>query len=566
MRMAHVGVLLDRKAAERRWQYGLNSFEYYMEEVLRHAGVPFERLEHIELLPERSYDIVIAALAPNDAAAASLLWSYAEQGGTVIACAGLNAMAARLGAVPHRSSGPGYASFVDWRAIPVRYSQAAPWKTEPGNPNLIQETGMLMKDHPAGAAQGPARQTFRIGKGLLERWAIDICGTIVELQQGTGPVLDDGEPAPDGTAAVNEGILKADDRIAMDWEHDRLLTETGSPYFAYPYADYWRDLFIGHLLQSVLSLELTLPVVGCWPDGIERVAMISHDSDLNQDIHAESALEQLGECGIRSTWCMIEPGYSPGIYDLVKAAGHELAFHYNALDEQNGRWAEDEFERQLDWLKQAANLPAVTSNKNHYTRFEGWGELFEWCEKGGVQSDQTRGPSKKGNVGFIFGTCRPYFPIAWAGENNRMYDVLEIGFLTQDLDLTTQWSDSSVINPFLDEVARMNGVAHFLFHQVHIHNSASVRAALRRVVEEARSRGFTFWTGEQINRWERSRRNISLDMAADGTVIVSGEAPEGAVIWIPVPDGYEPSEDEELADQYGVSCRKESASGRVKQA
>ncbi|MCQ6557745.1 hypothetical protein [Paenibacillus mendelii] len=561
MRMARVGVILDRRVAERRWQYGLNSFAYYMEEVLQHAGIPFERMDEIESLPEQAYDLVIAALVPDDAASASLLRSYMEQGGTVIACSGLNVLAAGLGAVPLPPTGPGYAFFEKGDLTSIRYSRAYPWQVGTDNEHVADETGVLRKERPDGTVHGAAKQTFRIGKGLLERWAIDLCSTIVELQQGTGPVLGDGEPAPDGSAAINEGILKADDRMAVDWGHDRLLTETGQPYIAYPYADYWRELFIGHLLQAALDKGLALPVVGLWPEGVERVAMISHDSDLNEDIHAESTLKLLAECGIHSTWCMIEPGYSAAIYDQVKEAGHELAFHYNALDEQGGKWEENEFDRQLAWLKEAAALETVASNKNHYTRFEGWGELFAWCEKGGIQSDQTRGPSKKGNVGFLFGTCHPFFPIAWSGDRNRMYDVLEIGFLTQDLDLASYWADSSIIKPFLDGVARVNGVAHFLFHQVHIHNSETVRAAFRRVVEEAQDRGFVFWTGQQINNWERVRRNIALCPSDDrgNPIMLTGEAPEGAVIWIPVPESYTQLEGEELAVHYGVTCRKLSA-------
>ncbi|MFX9665028.1 hypothetical protein ABTO78_20435, partial [Acinetobacter baumannii] len=91
-------------------------------------------------------------------------------------------------------------------------------------------------------------------------------------------------------------------------------------------------------------------------------------------------------------------------YDRIRAEGHEVAFHYNAVEADEGIWDEAEFSRQLDWLKRAAGTPSVASNKNHLTRIEGWGELFRWCEKYGIEADQTRGPSKKGNVGFIFGT------------------------------------------------------------------------------------------------------------------------------------------------------------------
>jgi len=80
-----------------------------------------------------------------------------------------------------------------------------------------------------------------------------------------------------------------------------------------------------------------------------------------------------------------------------------------------------------------------------------------------VKCDQTRGPSKQGNTGFLFGTCQPYFPISWFNEHNRFYDVLEVGFLSQDLDIGT-WADRSVVKPFLEQVYAFEGVAHILFH------------------------------------------------------------------------------------------------------
>jgi hypothetical protein len=284
--------------------------------------------------------------------------------------------------------------------------------------------------------------------------------------------------------------------------------------------------------------------------------MVSHDSDQNKDQYAEATLELLAEVGLNTTWCMLEPGYGKPIYERVKEAGHELAFHFNGLETQKGIWSEEEFARQLQWLKDAADLESVTSNKNHYTRFEGWGELFEWCERNGIAADQTRGPSKKGNVGMLFGTSHPYFPISWANDGNRMYDVLEMSFLTQDLELSTL-SDNSVIVPFLEQVKRVRGVAHFLYHQVHIHNWEAVRNSIRKLVAEARQLGFDFWTGKKVNDWERYRRSLKAGVGEDGNIRLDGPSSDyDIVVYIPATSSTTGDFGSGTVEWYGVACYK----------
>ncbi|MBP1990473.1 hypothetical protein [Paenibacillus eucommiae] len=570
MRMARLGVLLDQSEAERRWMYGLNVFAYYIEEILAHAGIPFERVEDISEVESGAFDILIAGLVKDDTVSTSVLWNYVEQGGELVSFASLNALATRLGCIWSERASVGYASFGPYydKAESIRYLQASPWQPiAAANAYLQEEVGELHRGEQAGAVIGAALQRFQIGDGYFDRWAVDIPATIVGFQQGSSPVLEDGVPALDGSAPINEGILKADDRIEMDWEHDRLYTKTGNPYFAYPYADLWRELFIGRLLRKAVDHGLTLPFVGFWPDGVEHVATISHDSDGNVADDALATLAILEELKIQSTWCMIEPGYSKAMYDQIKQAGHELALHYNALDLDNGVWGSEEFDRQLSFFRQAAAIDRVTSNKNHLTRFEGWGELFEWCEVNAVESDQTRGPSKKGNVGFLFGTCHPYFPVAWSNDRNRIYDVLEIGFLTQDLDLASYWSDSSVIVPFLEAVSKVEGVAHFLVHQAHIGTQETVRNSFRQIVAEARRRGYAIWTAKEINDWERARRKIRITDSKDMKAALELGMPltAHAVIWNPVADSYAPRAWETMETRYGVRCLKQllSVTGNV---
>ncbi|CAN7666077.1 hypothetical protein [Paenibacillus sp. LjRoot56] len=566
MKMAKVGVLVEHEAAARKWKYGLNVFEKYVEEILQHVGISYTSVAKVDTMSLQEYDILIVACSQESGAKSSILWSYVEQGGTLISYAGINALALRLGYIQTGDIGVGYAEIEATRSgqpNSLRFLSANPWieagesNTGDDVPVACRPVGTIKQGRPDGPEKGPALQSFDVGQGSIHRWAVNIPLTVVHMQQGTGPVLDDGVPAADGSANVNEDILKADDRIALDWQFDRVETDTGVPYFPWPYADYWREALVRHVLQCAIDKGMTLPFTGYWPDGISQIVTMSHDSDSNQDEHAVATLELLAECQIQTTWCMIEPGYSTHIYEQVKQAGHELAFHYNALEKDNGFWDESEFDRQVNWLKQATGIDHVTANKNHYTRVEGWGELFQWLEKNEISSDQTRGPSKKGNVGFLFGTCLPYFPIALFDEQNRLYPILEIGFLTQDLDLG-HLADNKVIEPFLQQVREVNGVAHFLFHQIHICTREEVRDAIRMLVAQAREMGFTFWKSKEIQDWTRLRRAVRILGCEDnGSIhLEANEAIEGLVIWVPMAPTEDFIPEKGHEKQFGIPCRK----------
>lgn len=551
-RLARIGVWFDSELARQQHAAGNNTFQVYIGEILAHAGFTFDWLASIaDVTPERA-DILIVALAGDDTATTEQLWQFATRGGAVIGLANLNALADRLGCASASPLDVGYASFPASPAegTPLRFLHAAPWQAMGSG---VEQIGQLEVLQPGGEPAGAALIRTRVGTGIIERWAVDPAATVVALQQGTLPVTQDGAPAPDGSAALNEGILKADDGFTLDWALDRCTTSTGQPYFAYPYADLWREVFLQRLLHLALEKNLALPFIDSCPQGVEAIALMSHDSDLNDNDSALTTLRLEQEAGIHSTWCIIEPGYAPEVYEQVKAQGHELAFHYNAVEHENYKWDAADFTRQLDWFKQATGR-AAASNKNHYTRFEGWGEFFRWLEQAGIGLDQTRGPSKRGNVGLLFGTCHPFRPIAWHDEGNRCYDVLELGFLTQDMDLGS-WADSSVIAPFIDQVQRVRGVAHFLFHPIHLHQQEAVRQAFAMVIGELRRRGFTFWTSEQISAWERTRRGLRItSIDAQGRVMLTGVKADRAVVCLPVQTA-----DQSTVLRFGVACRRQPA-------
>ncbi|MEH7012260.1 hypothetical protein V7087_15845 [Neobacillus niacini] len=557
MKIAKLGILFDQHEAQSRWSSGQNVFENFLFEVLDHLRIPYEKVDSHEDVG--LFDVLMIALSGNSSGTSQKLLNYVNSGGTVISYGGLDDLKGVLGVTASPVLEKGYAFLASFlhQTTPLRFLHSEYWETQNEDIRIIHKGYLQPTNRDAEQTLKPALQQIKCGRGSIERWSVSIPSTIVGLQQGTLPVTEDGIPAPDGTANLDEGLLKADDGFELDWELDRIMTETGMPYFPHPYADLWREALVEHLLTIVTEKGMTLPFLDYWPADINHIAMITHDSDLNVEESAELTLSTLKKEGVQSTWCMIAPGYSSSIYEQIKKDGHELALHYNALEQEQGIWSEEAFLDQLEWLQKAAATDQIVSNKNHYTRFEGWGELFSWCEKYNIQVDQSRGPSKKGNIGFLFGTCHPYFPISWADEQNRFYDVLEVGFLTQDLNHHAL-ADTSVIQPFLDGAKRVNGVAHFLFHQFHIYHQPEVQEAIVQLIRTAKSQGFTFWTSQQINIWERERRSINLEWESDEMKAEGSVGREDIAVLIPigVNEPVEGREGQEIVKRFGLTCRK----------
>jgi hypothetical protein len=582
--MARLAILTDARAAARARQYGMNVFAPVYGEMLAHRGIGFQVVSDARELRAAEPDLVVVGLAGSEPDDHAALVSFARSGGVVVACGGLTCMARALGFTPFAGRGPGYArfgpseerfSFVASMRPPeddigLRFLLAHPWVVRADNPAPSGNESPMSEDRSRFSRRPRAFGRLRIsddetgydllhevpvGRGVIARFAVDIGHTVSLLRQGPRPVVRDGLPAPDGTADVDDGVLKADDMIALDWDRDRCRTATGIPYFPFPFADWWRELLTGYLVRLMWERGLSVPFTDYWPSGARHALTISHDSDGNVDAHAETTLGLLDRFDVRSTWCILEPGFTPAVSRKAHDAGHEIAFHYNAVAADSGTWGADEFARQLASLRSSLPDIEITSNKNHLTRMEGWGELFTWCERGGIEADQTRGPSKRGNLAFLFATCHPYRPVAQFDEQNRLYDVLEMGFLTPDMN-TGIWGDESLIEPLLRRVRHVEGLAHFLFHQVHLHQRSEVRDAFAATVRAAREHGFRFLTGADVNAWERlRRRSLVQALGREGAPVIDSVC-RGHGLIVVVPVSATGPGDTRVTQRYGVPCRE----------
>ncbi len=523
----------------------------YATEVLDHVRLPYRRLRAFDT-HALAGDVKLAVVAHHeglDAASRERLTRWVSDGGAVVIVGDPGDLTDLAGSAV---SGPVEHGHVDvhpndvWTQLPdVALHAVGGVRLRAGDQAEVL----------ASWDDGDAAVTLRrVGGGVVVACGVDVWQSIVRIQQGY-PVTNDGVPATDGSAPIDDDILKCEDGMALSLERDRALPPgepalesyehvhppaSALPMFHRPHADLWRSVFLQCLWWAAEQVDLVLPWLNYWPAGVPAVAHMSHDADLGVDEQGRTALEVFDEADVKVTWCQVFPGgYEPETYAAIGAGGHEQALHYNAMhDADIATWGWPRIRAQYAWAQAVTGVDEIVSNKNHYTRWEGFTEFYEWCERLGVQIDQSRGPSKQGTVGFPFGTAHVSFPIAGADGDYRFYDVLSMPLHTQDL----AWaSHESIRDVIIDNALRQHGVAHFLFHGPHLHLRPPTRRACLAVADEARRRGMPWWTSAQINQWERLRRRVDLAVRAtdDGWLVESsaGQPVAEAAILLMVPAG-----------------------------
>ncbi len=498
----------------------------YITEVLRRAGLFFEQLspDCLESLIRRPKSVVL--LSGNlrlTAAGRATQAAWVKGGGAVIGIGGTSGLDEVFGVTGGSPLAEGW----------MKVTAADHPVTAGLRSSLHVFGGYVMKKGSATAlaevqwgtrsARGCAilENHFGSGRGIL--LGPDLVFSIVHMQQGVS-VLQDGKPAPDDSAPLNDGILKAEDGLVLDWVRDRQkLSPDGGQVFLEPISDELREIILRSIFHAATGQGIALPLLWYWPRSLAAVGHISHDTDVNDPKRAVALLEVMNRLKVKSTWCTLYPGgYPREFYRTLAKQGFEIGLHYDAMTGgPETSWSKEDFFLQHRWLLNEAGLQHITTNKNHYTRWEGRLDFFRWCEEIGIESDQTRGMSKKGTIGFPLGGSQPYFPLDDEAASPRLLKVLEVNLLTQDLVVVCPGEYGRQL---VDSVARHHGVAHFLFHPNHI-LKRGVADALAGLVEYGRSVGLEWWTSAQIHGWETLRRGVVATFDGPGGVTLRAAKP-----------------------------------------
>lgn len=534
--------------APRTVQYGDYAYEMIAHVGLAHARVPFEGLAG--WLDDSSGGgrrvlVTIGETRFDETLRDRLTRWVTDEGGVWISVGGLCGQSDLLGAAyapaaytlwagSLRSLGEGY---LDGRTadhpilaglspIPLHYFGGVAVVAAPGTAVLARTL-----DSHHRPTDLPAVTERVTGKGRCLLIAPDITGSVVRIQQGVA-VTRDGVSCPDGTGPVGDGVLKSDDGQVLDWLLDRepVPGVPGLSAFLQPVADQWRDLLTRAILYAASVQNIALPLLWYWPRGLNAVGHLSHDTDGNNPGQALRLLETLRAADAPGTWCVILPGYPPEIIGAIRDGGHELAMHFDALTD-GCPWNEPLFDAQWRQLcEMFGPSGAPVTNKDHYLRWQGDTDLWEWCAARGIRLDQTKGASKTGEAGFNFGTCHLYRP---AAPDGGILPIHELATPTQDLLV---FAPAEIVPPLLSAAVRHYGVLHLLFHPAHI-DKPGVADAIRKAVADGRAQGLEWWTGRALVEWEEARRASVWTAAAEGAVLEAEHPLPGATVLRLDPNG-----------------------------
>jgi len=509
-------IVWNEEARKQAWGEGRDDYSGSLFEILRYVGFSFACWDQESWMKERPPGITVIMRTTARSGWEEACSEYCRSGNAVLAIGGVHGLPQTLGI---RACGRMQEGWVEWEEdSPASDLQSSfhcfdATLVEPAAERL--KTWGKWKRRNGSHAANPVLTVRETGLGLAAMIGFDLAKTVCLIQQGVS-VVRDGSPAPDGTAPIDEGFLKTDDGTMLDWLHDRDCPEgSAAPFYVHPIVDEMRILLVRVLYMLQERVGIREVQTWFWPNGLPAIGHISHDTDGNDVELAGILLDKLSEADVRSTWCTIMPGYPDSIYARIKEAGHEVALHYNAIGTEipESDWTETHFRYQWSMLKEQVPDREIVSNKNHYLRWEGDTEFYRWCESAGIRVEQSKGGSKQGNKGFLFGTCHPYGPVGSPAERNRPFDIISLPTLSWDPPMAARCTFEEA-KTLLRRSCDVYGVAHFLFHPAMVESgqeSLTSGDCLVGLCRYGKQLGLEWWTSEQIWQWFQTRRQIRIE-------------------------------------------------------
>lgn len=339
----------------------------------------------------------------------------------------------------------------------------------------------------------------KVGKGLALFVGPHVAQTMALMQMGRS-VETDGIGPSDGSAILDDGILRAEDGSTLSFDSDRSRAEgCPTPYFAYPHADVVREFLMRAALNAVDSSGKSTVVLWHWPHMAAAAAMLTLDCEDFTPEHVYRTYQILSLHGCPATWLIGQPGYPLAVYRSFRAWEHEVGCLFSGEGETG--WDGERLKLQHIALTRAASLKNAFACRPTAGRWRGWDSFYAMCQRSGARVSVSKGGRQAGTAGFLFGTCHPFFPRRSDGSD---YLVSEMPYTAYMPGMVT---DDAVCDAIFSTTLARGGCFHMV-SRPEVTADTVANASLRRLISVCRQNRVEFVSPEQTWRFEKARRSL----------------------------------------------------------
>jgi hypothetical protein len=481
------------------WVAPHDAYAPYCREALAHSG-----LWHQIVDPEQGPDLDqtdVLALAGDgslDAARSRAIRDWVEAGGRLVVSGGAWGLGELLGLEVESVRYPANETV---RPTPgaERY-----WPPESLGARFFGGVYATSRDAQTlgSTASGFASMTqIQIGQGAAYWFGPHVGQTMALMQLGRG-VLADGIGPNDGSARLADGILRAEDGIALSFDEDR---NAAGGWFHQAHSDIVKEAWLRLLLRAIEGAGKRPLILWHWPRGADGAAAVSVDCESSEPEHVAALYRPMANYGVVAAWAVALPGFPLDTYRSMRRWEHEVALLYVP----DRGLAADRFRSQCVALQRASGAPVLSSARMSDGGWSGLLDPYEVAEAAGCRLSIAKGGRQPGTTGFCFGTCHPFFPRRRDGSGFRVaelpYQLFEPGLV----------APPESIEQVLREAWLRHGCAHLAIRSASARREPVVNG-LVAFATLAKSLRLEPMTPERIVAFERARRAMRVAPWRDG--------------------------------------------------
>lgn len=502
-----------------------STFGSYYAEILRNEGLnefAVADISTVDATVLAAYDVVVLAKVGLSPAQVSMLTSWVNGGGNLIAMAPEAQLAPLLGLTPLGTSLSNAYLLVDTSSNPgngivnqtMQFHGAADLYTLSGASSVA-----TLYSSATTATPNPAVTLRSLGSGRAAAFAYDLATSIVYTRQGN-PAWATQER--DGFAPIRSDdkfFGNATTDVQPDWIDLNKVT--------IPQADEQQRL-LANLILFMNQTKKPLPRFWYFPNGKKAVVIMSGDDHGNGGTAPRfeqfKAASPVG-CSVANWECVRGTSYiytSTPLSDLqaaqYHAEGFEVGLHVSTgCADFNPISLDATYAQQVpEWRAKYLSIPAPVTQRHHCIVWSDWATGAEVQFNHGIRLDTSYyfwPPSWVSNVpGLFTGSA---MPMRFARLDGTLIDVyMAASQMTDESGQTYPFT----VNTLLDRAIGPEG--HFGVYTVNAHTDVAASTEADAVVSSALARGVPVVTSRQMLTWLDARNDSSFgSISWNGTAL-----------------------------------------------